>query len=116
MAVGRALSGMATPDYCPAWGLGACTKTLPPACRLFPAPPPQMAARLAALPRLELAAAVTEALTGPPHYPPRPQLGSLLSGLLAAPRTTQFVEPPAVTDVVGADPKAFPLTLQHAGV
>ncbi|KAI7843241.1 hypothetical protein COHA_003075 [Chlorella ohadii] len=56
--------------------------------------PPKMAARLEALPRHELAAAVTEALTGPPHYPPKPPLGSLLSGIMAPARTTKFVEPP----------------------
>ncbi|PRW60660.1 mitochondrial succinate-fumarate transporter 1 isoform A [Chlorella sorokiniana] len=77
--------------------------------------PPEMAARLEALPRHELAAAVTEALTGPPHYPPKPPLGSLLSGILAPARGTRFVEPPQVVDVVGDDPKSFPLTLAHAG-
>lgn len=55
-----------------------------------------MAAQLEALPRHELAAAVTEALTGPPHYPPKPPLGSLLSGMLAPARTSRFVEPPQV--------------------
>ncbi len=63
-----------------------------PACLTSPCP--QMAARLEALPRHELAAAVTEALTGPPHYPPKPPLGSLLSGIMAPARTTRFVEPP----------------------
>lgn len=74
-----------------------------------------MAAHLEALPRHELANAVTEALTGPPHYPPKSPLGSLLSGIAAPARTTRFVEPPAVVDVVGEDPRSFPLTLQHAG-
>ena len=71
---------------------------LPNACPSQPSkctlPCPQMAARLEALPRHELAAAVTEALTGPPHYPPKPPLGSLLSGIMAPARTTRFVEPP----------------------
>ena len=67
---------------------------LPTAC--FQATPLQMAARLEALPRHELATAVSEALTGPPHYPPKPPLGSFLSGILAPARTTRFVEPPQV--------------------
>lgn len=55
-----------------------------------------MAAQLEALPRHDLAAAVTEALTGPPHYPPKPPLGSLLSGILAPASSTRFLEPPQV--------------------
>lgn len=77
--------------------------------------PPEMAARLEALPRHELAAAITDALTSGPNYPPRPPLGELLGGVLAPARSSRFVEPPAVTDVVGDAPKSFPLMLQHAG-
>lgn len=78
-------------------------------------PAVQMAARLEALPRHELAAAITDALTSGPNYPPRPPLGELLGGVLAPARSSRFVEPPAVTDVVGDAPKSFPLMLQHAG-
>ena len=78
--------------------------------------PPEMAARLEALPRQELAAAVNEALTGGPHYPPRPLLGSLLGGLLGgSPGSSAFAAAPPVVDVVGETPKSFPLALQHAG-
>jgi hypothetical protein len=78
--------------------------------------PQEMAARLEALPRQELAAAVNEALTSGPHYPPQSLLGSLLGGLLGgSPGSSAFAEPPPVVDVVGETPKSFPLALQHAG-
>jgi hypothetical protein len=75
----------------------------------------QMATRLEALPRHELADAVNEALTGGPHYPPRPPLAELLGGVFAPASSSRFVEPPTVTEVVGDRPRSFPLTLQHAG-
>jgi hypothetical protein len=75
----------------------------------------QMAAQLQALPRHELAAAITSALTSGTHYPPKPRLGELLGGILASARSTRFVAPPTVTAVVGHGPRTFLQTAQHAG-
>ncbi|KAI3429296.1 hypothetical protein D9Q98_005392 [Chlorella vulgaris] len=77
--------------------------------------PSQMAAQLQALPRHELAAAITSALTSGTHYPPKPRLGELLGGILASARSTRFVAPPTVTAVVGHGPRTFLQTAQHAG-
>lgn len=74
-----------------------------------------MAARLQALPRHELAAAMTDALTSPgePSAQPRP-LAALLGSLLESPRSRQFMRPPPVLDVL-SPPKTLPILQQHAG-
>ncbi|KAL4447475.1 hypothetical protein ABPG75_004694 [Micractinium tetrahymenae] len=76
--------------------------------------PPQMAHHLAGLPPHELASAINDALRAPPHPPAAAPLTSLLGGFFEGPRSSRFVEPPAVVDVIGA-PVTRRLVEQHAG-
>ncbi|KAL4434610.1 hypothetical protein ABPG77_002733 [Micractinium sp. CCAP 211/92] len=76
--------------------------------------PPQMASQLAALSPQELARAMNDALTAPPHPPASAPLCSLLGGLLEGSHSSRFVEPPAVMNVV-AGPAMRTLSQTHAG-
>lgn len=95
--------------------------------------PTEMAAQLQALPRHELAVAISDALTstrrhgqhkqnedgeqGQQQQAPSSQLplAGMLGSLFGPARASQCMEPPGVTGVVGEGPIVLPLALQHAG-